>query len=54
MEPVTVEAFILAAVDDLDAKIHQVRRHVAEDEGEGAFTGYHPRLKRVLFKPSGR
>jgi 3'-5' exoribonuclease len=54
VEPMTVEAFILAAVDDLDAKIHQVRRHVAEDEGEGAFTGYHPRLRRVLFKPSGR
>lgn len=54
VEPMTVEAFILASVDDLDAKIHQVRRHVAEDEGEGAFTGYHPRLKRVLFKPSGR
>jgi 3'-5' exoribonuclease len=54
VEPMTLEAFILAAVDDLDARIHQVRRHVAEDEGEGAFTGYHPRLKRVLFKPSGR
>ncbi len=54
VEPMTVEAFILAAVDDLDAKIHQVRRHVAEDEGEGVFTGYHPRLRRVLFKPSGR
>jgi 3'-5' exoribonuclease len=54
VEPMTVEAFILAAVDDLDAKIHQVRRHVAEDEGESDFTGYHPRLRRVLFKPSGR
>jgi 3'-5' exoribonuclease len=54
VEPMTVEAFILAAVDDLDAKIHQVRRHVAEDEGEGDFTGFHPRLRRVLFKPSGR
>lgn len=54
VEPMTVEAFILAAVDDLDAKIHQVRRHVAEDDGEGAFTGFHPRLRRVLFKPSGR
>jgi 3'-5' exoribonuclease len=54
VEPMTVEAFILAAVDDLDAKIHQVRRHVAEDESEGDFTCYHPRLKRVLFKPSGR
>jgi 3'-5' exoribonuclease len=54
VEPMTVEAFILAALDDLDAKIHQVRRHVAEDEGEGDFTTYHPRLRRVLFKPSGR
>jgi 3'-5' exoribonuclease len=54
VEPMTIEAFILASVDDLDAKLHQVRQHVAEDEGEGAFTGYHPRLKRVLFKPSGR
>ncbi len=54
VEPMTVEAFILAAVDDLDAKIHQVRRHVAEDEGEGDFTSYHPRLRRVLFKPPGR
>jgi 3'-5' exoribonuclease len=54
VEPMTVEAFILAAVDDLDAKIHQVRRHVAEDEGSGDFTGYHRRLGRVLFKPSGR
>jgi iron uptake system EfeUOB component EfeO/EfeM len=50
----TIEAFILAAADDLDAKIHQVRRHIAEDGGEGDFTGYHPRLRRVLFKPSGR
>lgn len=54
VEPMTVEAFILAAVDDLDAKIHQVRRHLEEDGGEGAFTSYHPRLRRVLLKPSGR
>jgi 3'-5' exoribonuclease len=54
VEPMTIEAFILAAVDDLDAKIHQVRRHVAEDGGEGDFTEYHPRLRRVLFKRSVR
>jgi len=54
VEPMTVEAFILSAVDDLDAKIHQVRRHVADDAGEGEFTAFHPRLRRVLFKPSGR
>lgn len=53
VEPMTVEAFILAACDDLDAKLHQVHRHIAEDDGEGPFTPYHPRLKRVLFKSGG-
>lgn len=53
VEPMTVEAFILAACDDLDAKLHQVHRHLADDDGEGPFTPYHPRLKRVLFKPGG-
>lgn len=54
VEPMTEEALILSAIDDLDAQLHQFRRHVREDGGEGAFTGYHPRFKRVLFKPSGR
>ena len=30
--PMTVEAFILAAVDNLDATLNQVRRHLAEDD----------------------
>jgi 3'-5' exoribonuclease len=47
----TVEAFLLAAADDLDAKLHQVRRHLADDDTEGPFTGYHRYLERVLFKP---
>jgi 3'-5' exoribonuclease len=50
--PMTIEAFILAASDDLDAKIHQVRRSFAEDDSDGAFTSYHKRLGRVLYKPS--
>jgi 3'-5' exoribonuclease len=50
VEPKTVEAFILAAVDDLDARIHQVRRAVREDVGEGEFTAWHKRLGRVLYK----
>lgn len=54
VEPMSVEAFILSAIDDLDATLHQFRRHVQDDKGEGAFTGYHPRLRRVLLKPSGR
>lgn len=51
VEPMTVEAFILAAADDLDAKLHQVQRHIAQDESPGDFTAYHPRLRRVLLKP---
>jgi 3'-5' exoribonuclease len=49
VEPMTIEAMILSAVDDLDAKINQVRQAVAED-GEGEFTPYHPRLGRVLWR----
>jgi 3'-5' exoribonuclease len=54
VEPMTVEAFILAAADDLDARIYQIRQHVAEDTSEGEFTAFHPRLRRILLKPSGR
>ena len=38
VEPMTVEAFILSAADDLDATIHQVRRHLAESSGDAPFT----------------
>lgn len=44
----------LPFVDDLDARLHQFRRHVVEDGTDGEFTAYHPRFKRVLLKPSGR
>jgi 3'-5' exoribonuclease len=49
--PMTIEAFILSAVDDLDAKLNQVRRHVAGDDGAGRLTGYNRHLDRVLLKP---
>jgi 3'-5' exoribonuclease len=52
VEPRTIEAFILAGIDDLDAKIHQVRQALAEDDTDGEFTGYHARLKRSFLKPS--
>jgi 3'-5' exoribonuclease len=54
VEPMTIEALILSAADDLDAKIDQVRRHVADDQGEGEFTAFHPRLRRAFLKPSVR
>ncbi|MCX6551929.1 MAG: HD domain-containing protein [Acidobacteria bacterium] len=50
VEPMTVEAFILSMADDLDAKIHQVRAAIAEDTGDGEFTGYLQRLGRVIYK----
>lgn len=50
VEPKTVEAFILAMVDELDARLNQVRRAVAEDTGDTEFTGWHKRLGRVLYK----
>jgi len=49
VEPMTIEAMILAAADDLDAKINQVRQALDED-GEGEFTAYHSRLGRVLWR----
>jgi 3'-5' exoribonuclease len=51
VKPMTREALILAAADDLDAKLQQVARHLAEDGTEGRFTSYHRYLERVLFKP---
>lgn len=52
VEPKSVEAFILAAVDDLDAKLFQVRRAMDEGGADPAFTGWHRRLGRVLYRGS--
>jgi 3'-5' exoribonuclease len=52
VEPRTVEAFILASVDELDTRIHQVRRAISEDAGNDEFTGWHKRLGRVFYKGS--
>jgi 3'-5' exoribonuclease len=49
VEPMTLEAMILSAVDDLDSKINQLNQAVAE-EGEGEFTSYHARLGRILWR----
>jgi 3'-5' exoribonuclease len=50
VEPKSIEAFILASVDDLDAKINQVRRAIAEDPSTDEFTAWHKRLGRVIYK----
>lgn len=49
--PMTIEALILAASDDIDAKFHQVKRHIADDDSDSRFTTYHRYLERVLLKP---
>jgi 3'-5' exoribonuclease len=51
--PVTIEAFILSAADDFDAKMHQIRRHLADDDSDGPFTTFHRNLARVFLKPQG-
>ena len=50
VEPRTIEAFILATVDELDTRIHQIRRAIREDAGSEEFTAWHKRLGRVLYK----
>lgn len=50
VEPKTVEAFILSAVDELDATLNQVRRAWKEPGGDGEFTAWHRRLGRVLYR----
>jgi 3'-5' exoribonuclease len=50
VEPMTLEAFILSAVDNLDATLNQVRRLIATDAGDGPFTAYSRRLDRKIFK----
>jgi hypothetical protein len=39
VEPKSIEAFILAAVDDLDAKLFQVRQAMGDAGADPAFTG---------------
>ena len=50
VEPKSVEAFILSAVDDLDARLHQVRQATREGGADPSFTPWHKRLGRVLYR----
>jgi 3'-5' exoribonuclease len=50
VEPMTIEAYILAAADNLDATINQVRRAFLQNDGSDEFTSYQPRLGRSLWK----
>ena len=54
VEPMTIEALILSAADDLDAKINQVAQALATADTDAEFTPYHSRLGRVFWKGEGK
>lgn len=51
--PMTLEAILLAYIDDLDAKINQASELIESDRNsDSPWTGFHPTLGRKLYKPS--
>lgn len=48
--PMTIEAMAVYALDNLDAKLHQVARELREDRGASAWTQFNPSLNRRFFK----
>lgn len=53
--PMTLEAIVLAYIDDLDAKINQATELINNDRNtDSDWTGFHPNLGRKLYKPSLR
>jgi 3'-5' exoribonuclease len=51
--PMTIEAIVLAYLDDLDAKINQATELIAADRNtDSDWTTFHPSLSRKLYKPS--
>jgi 3'-5' exoribonuclease len=54
VEPMTIEAVILATVDELDSKLNQIRRAMDEPGGDGEFTSFQSRLGRAFWKGPAR
>lgn len=53
--PMTLEAIVLAYIDDMDAKINQASELISSDRNtDSDWTGFHPNLGRKLYKPSLR
>ena len=51
--PMTLEAIMLAYLDDLDAKMNQATELIQNDRNaDSDWTGFHPTLGRKLYKPS--
>ncbi len=53
--PMTIEAIVLAYIDDLDAKVNSATELIESDRNtDSQWTAYHPTMGRKLFKPSVR
>ncbi len=53
--PMTIEAIVLAYIDDLDAKVNAATELVESDRNsDSEWTGFNPTLGRKVFKPSVR
>ncbi len=50
--PMSAEALLLHYADDIDAKIHLLKRVVAEDRGDGDFTARNHIMARAFYKGS--
>ncbi|MBF0510633.1 MAG: DNA-binding protein, partial [Deltaproteobacteria bacterium] len=52
--PLTREALVVHALDDLDAKMKMINDQIDSDKTEDSFTSWHKVLKRSIFKGTCR
>lgn len=53
--PMTIEAIVLAYLDDMDAKVNAATELIQADRNtDSSWTTYHPTIGRKLYKPSVR
>lgn len=53
--PMTIEAIVLAYIDDLDAKVNAATELIQSDRNsDSLWTAYHPTMGRKLYKPSAK
>lgn len=53
--PMTIEAIVLAYIDDLDAKVNQASELIEMDRNtDSDWTAFHPAMGRKLYKPSSK
>ncbi len=53
--PMTIEAIVLAYLDDMDAKVNAATELIEADRNtDSQWTAYHPNMGRKLYKPSAQ